>query len=58
MKAFLNRQENIRTLSIDYAKMVQQPDAYFTQIIEFLDVPLNVEAMETVIDPGLYRQKE
>ena len=55
VKTFLEQQEAVQTLDIDYAKMVQMPEAYFEQLIDFLDVSLDIEKMKTVIDPGLYR---
>ena len=57
VEAFLDRQENIKTLNIHYAEMVQQPDVYLTQLIDFLDMQLDVKAMKAAIDPQLYRNK-
>jgi LPS sulfotransferase NodH len=57
VKAFLDRQGNIKTLDMDYAGLVQNPDAYFTQLIEFLGIQLDIEKMKAVIDPNLYRNR-
>jgi hypothetical protein len=42
---------------MDYAGLVQNPDAYFTQLIEFLGIQLDIEKMKAVIDPNLYRNR-
>lgn len=57
LKAVLERQETIQTLNIDYAKMVQSPEAHFTKLIDFLGAPLDTEKMSSVIDPSLYRNR-
>lgn len=57
VKDFLNRQENMSTLDVDYAEMVQQPETYLTQLIHFLDVPLDIKKMKAAIDPGLHRNR-
>ena len=55
VRAFLKRQENIKTLDVDYTKVVQEPDASLIRLIDFLDLQLDIEKMKTCIDPGLYR---
>ena len=57
VKTFLERQDTIETMDVDYAKIVQKPKVYFDQLINFLDVPLDTEAMKSVIDPSLYRNR-
>jgi hypothetical protein len=57
VRGFLNRQVNMSTLDVDYAEMVQQPQTYLTQLMRFLDVPLDIEKMKAAIDPGLHRNR-
>lgn len=50
-------QPHLRTLYLPYAEVVADPRASGRKIADFLDRPLDVEAMGRVVDPSLYRQR-
>jgi len=55
--AFLQGQDNMETLYVDYAAILQDPPSYLRQLSDFLGQPLDQEKMSTVIDPALYRNR-
>jgi len=57
VKGWLARQPNFQLLAIDYNQMLKEPQRFVTQINHFLDDGLAPDAMATVIDPTLYRNR-
>jgi hypothetical protein len=55
VEAFLEKQPNIQALDVDYAGMVRDPKVWLQQISDFLEQELDIEAMQAVVDPDLYR---
>ncbi len=55
--AWMNSQQNVVYLDVDYNAIVQSPQPQLAQIEAFLDFDLDVEAMAAVVDPELYRQR-
>jgi hypothetical protein len=53
---FLNARK-IPTISVDYHECVGNPTQVATEVNEFFDSQLDAEAMATVVDPTLYRNR-
>lgn len=51
------RAENVQLKSINYADMVAKPEQLIAGLNEFFGGSLNTQAMLSVVDPNLYRQK-
>ncbi len=47
----------LRSMRVDYARLVASPLADAHRVNAFLDRSLDVAAMRRVVDPGLYRQR-
>ena len=58
VRYWLPRQPNMRVLYVKYDQMVKSPQTLVPSIIEFLEHPLNVEAMVAVPNPTLYRNRK
>jgi hypothetical protein len=56
-KRFMEARRCFSTLSVNYNQAIEQPLAAARQISDFLERPLNVEAMAAVADRGLYRNR-
>jgi len=54
--AWLATQPNLRVLWIEHAELLHDPALYAAEIIRFLGLPLNVEAMAAQMDRSLHRQ--
>lgn len=54
---WLSQQSRISVLNCAYAELVQNAPGIVRQIAAFLDRPLNLEHMASVVDPNLYRQR-
>ena len=56
--AWLDAQDNITYINVDYNAMMADPQPQLQQINAFLGDNLNVEKMVDVVDPALYRQRK
>lgn len=54
---WIAQQPNVRTITIDYNRMLAEPEQELKRLHDFFDRSLNLEAMRSVIDPNLYRQR-
>jgi hypothetical protein len=54
---WLAARQNIRSLTVNYNKLVRHPAGYSRRLIRFLGGHLDSAAMAAVVDPTLYRQK-
>lgn len=54
---WISRQPHIQSLDCEYAHVVRTPEATARTVAAFLQQPLNIEAMTSVVDPALYRQR-
>lgn len=57
VEKWLAAQPNVEVLYIQYAELLQQPQAHVQSIVEFLGLPLDAQAMAAVPDQKLYRQR-
>jgi len=57
VKYWLPRQPNMRVMYVKYDQMVKSPQTLVPSIVEFLELPLNPEAMIAVPNPSLYRNR-
>jgi hypothetical protein len=57
VRAWIEKQPNIRVLSVPYAAMVDEPLVWASAISEFLGGGLDVAAMCSVVDPRLHRHR-
>jgi hypothetical protein len=57
VKYWLPRQPNMRVLYVSYNAMMNQPAELCDRIAGFLDLPLDVKAMQAVPNQSLYRNR-
>jgi hypothetical protein len=57
VEAWLAGQPNIEVLYVSYNDMLAEPTKYLEQIVKFVDLGLDLQAMIPVVDRGLYRQR-
>lgn len=50
-------QANIRIFYANYARLIAEPETCAAEIAAFLDRPLDIRAMASVVDPELYRNR-
>jgi hypothetical protein len=55
--AWMDRQPNLTYLDVDYNVMLSDPVPALQRVTTFLAQPLPVDAMASVVDPDLYRQR-
>jgi hypothetical protein len=55
VEALLEKPANIQTLFVDYASMVREPKRWLQKLPDFLEIELDSEAMQSAVDPSLYR---
>ena len=55
---WMNTQPNLKYIDVDYAQLVADPMSQLPQINQFLGGKLDVEAMMTIADPSLYRNRK
>jgi hypothetical protein len=58
VEAWLAAQQNMQVLYIQYDELLAEPHAHIAVLVEFLGLPLDVQAMERVPDENLYRQRK
>lgn len=54
---WLNRQPQILWRSVKHREILQNPDRVLSSVVDFLDLPLDRQAMGAVVDSSLYRHK-
>jgi hypothetical protein len=57
VEAWLSQQQNMKVLYLSYNDFLAQPEKQLSQIVQFLDLPLQVDQMAQVVDKSLYRQR-
>lgn len=57
VKHWITRKSNMRVIFVNYNEMVKNPAALCASLTEFLDVQLDVHAMQAVPDQSLYRNR-
>jgi len=57
VRYWVARKPNMRVIYIDYSEMVKAPQPLCTSLVEFLEISLNVRAMQTVPTRSLYRNR-
>lgn len=57
LKYWLARQPNMRILYVKYSEMVKAPGTLSRSVVDFLELPLNLEAMASVPSQALYRNR-
>lgn len=55
---WIGRQPNMHFLEVDYNAMLVSPEELVDQIAEFVPLALNQAAMNEVVDPNLYRNRQ
>jgi hypothetical protein len=58
VRVWLANQKNMEVLYVDYNDLMKDPAPSLEKLRAFLSLPLDVEAMRTVPDAGLYRQRK
>ncbi len=58
VKAWMDSQSNLQYIDVDYNAMLADPTPYVHKINEFLGGELDIEQMQAVVDPDLYRQRK
>ena len=53
----MSRRPCFDVIEMDYNALVADPEPHLRRLVEFLDLPGDVEAMLAVIDPSLYRNR-
>jgi len=54
---WLSSQSNIQVFYISYNDLLRQPKVFIPRLVDFIDLPLNVVAMQNAIEPSLYRNR-
>ena len=49
---------NFKIMYVNYKDIIENPQERFEQVSQFLAGPLDIQAMTTVVDPSLYRNRE
>ncbi len=57
VKFWLARQPAMKVLYVNYNAMMKNPEKLCRSIVDFLDLPLDVEAMQSVPNGSLYRNR-
>jgi len=58
VESWLVGQKNMQVLYIQYDELLAEPHVHIASLVEFLGLPLDVQAMERVPDENLYRQRK
>jgi len=56
-RKWLDKQDNIKVLDIDYNQLIVNPTPFLSEINTLLDFTLSIEKMEQAIDLKLYRNR-
>lgn len=57
VEEWLGNQPNIRSLDVDYNRLLENPEDDVRRITDFLDFSLNPDDLKSIIEPKLYRQR-
>jgi len=57
VNTWLNGKTNVRILRMPYHRVLEEPRAVAQEIAQFLEMPLNLDAMAAQVDGSLYRQR-
>jgi hypothetical protein len=57
VEQWMRGQPNIEALPVSYNGLLEEPRLELLRIERFLDRPLDLEAMQAIIEPNLYRQR-
>ena len=57
VKVWLPKQKNMEVLYVNHPDIIADPAGQSERIKRFLGVSLDIEAMASVVDPSLHRQK-
>ena len=57
VNTWLNGKSNVKTIRVPHHNVLREPKAVAEDLAQFLDMPLNVQAMSQQVDPTLYRQR-
>lgn len=57
VKNWIKIQKNMRCLYVDYSNAIKNPMSNAVRIKEFLGTRLDVDAMASIVDPNLYRNR-
>ena len=57
VKYWSARKANMRILYVKYSQMVESPETLCKSIVDFLEVPLDLKAMQAVPSQSLYRNR-
>jgi hypothetical protein len=57
VEEWLGNQPNIRSLEVDYNRILEDPGVDIQRMVEFLDFSLDPEGLKKVVDHKLYRQR-
>jgi hypothetical protein len=57
VNTWLNGKSNVKTIRVPYHNVLREPKAVAEDLAQFLDMPLNVQAMSQQVDATLYRQR-
>jgi hypothetical protein len=57
VKYWMARKANMRILFVRYSDMVKSPEAFCKSVADFLELPLDLQAMQSVPDQSLYRNR-
>lgn len=58
VELWLVRQPEVEKLDVDYNLLLANPEPTVRRVAAFIDRPESVQAMRTVIDPALYRNRQ
>ena len=57
VEAWMAVNNNMRSLAVDYPDVVSRPVEQASRVADFLQLPMEVEAMAATVDPALHRQR-
>ncbi len=57
VKYWAARKTNMRILFVKYSEMVKDPESLCKSIVDFLEIPLDLQAMQSVPNQSLYRNR-
>lgn len=57
VKYWAARKTNMRILFVKYSEMVKDPESLCKSIVDFLEIPLDLQAMQSVPSQSLYRNR-
>ncbi|MEF8788123.1 MAG: sulfotransferase domain-containing protein [Planctomycetota bacterium] len=56
-REWLESRSDVRSLEVDFNELVTDPAPVVRQVVSFLDADLDADAMTSVVDPDLYRNR-